>query len=248
MQGHRVPSVDPASFGWQRGAAARIVRYSYAGHSFPQGVAAGTEGLWTRALGILCAQPGFRLPESTGLDAGMWGYADRVIAGTSTWSWHAYGLAVDIAAPWNPQGQRGRGASPHSLPGDTGRLLSPLRIVWGGDWIGQPDRMHLEIHATPAQVAALAGGHEPPATGTPYPLPAGYYYGPRSGPVRCISGQLPSDAPYRPGLARAQGVLRVDTDGRWGPVTDQSCRTWQAAHGLTADGLIGPITWASLGC
>jgi hypothetical protein len=39
-------------------------------------------------------------------------------------------------------------------------------------------------------------------------------------------------------------VLKID--GTFGPTTDTAVRVWQAAHGLTVDGICGPNTWASI--
>ena len=36
-------------------------------------------------------------------------------------------------------------------------------------------------------------------------------------------------------------------DGIFGPKTEKAVKEWQKAHGLKADGIIGPKTWASLG-
>lgn len=37
--------------------------------------------------------------------SGIWGYACRYIAGTTTWSTHAWGIAVDVSASYEPAGQ-----------------------------------------------------------------------------------------------------------------------------------------------
>lgn len=40
-----------------------------------------------------------------------------------------------------------------------------------------------------------------------------------------------------------QRVIKVDSDGKFGPGTDKATRAWQGSHGLKADGIVGPLTW-----
>jgi peptidoglycan hydrolase-like protein with peptidoglycan-binding domain len=39
----------------------------------------------------------------------------------------------------------------------------------------------------------------------------------------------------------------ISIDGYYGSATANAVKCWQAGHGLTADGIVGPQTWSSLG-
>lgn len=239
-------SYNPAEWGWPVGDQADIVRFTYFGHDFPGGIARLAAPIFTLALDRIHEQTWWEIPPSLGLDAGMWGYENRRVSGSSSWSFHAFGLAVDVAAPWNPSGASS-GTAPYALPDGTGELVQDLGIEWGGDWDGGSlDRMHLELHLTPGEAAAFTTPGGGGGGGQPFPLPAGWYYGWYSGPQASVSGSGRNDGPYRDGIAAAQAVLNVEPDGYYGPVTNEAVRRYQAAHGLVVDGLIGAHTWASL--
>jgi peptidoglycan hydrolase-like protein with peptidoglycan-binding domain len=243
-------SQDPSAFGWRSGPAADIVPYVYRGtHSFPQGVARGTSALWDQALDLICGQPGFSLPDPNPMVGGCWGFEDRDRKGGNTRSFHAFGLALDVAAPWNPWNVPVPAPSAHRMPRNAGQLIAPLGMVWGGDFRGNVDSMHIELHLSPGELADWPGLRRPPAEPgklPPFPLPAGWYFGPRSGPDASVSNVWRPEIAWVAALAAAQRILGVPADGLYGPVTARATRSYQLAHGLVADGLIGVNTWRAL--
>jgi peptidoglycan hydrolase-like protein with peptidoglycan-binding domain len=50
-----------------------------------------------------------------------------------------------------------------------------------------------------------------------------------------------------PSVARVQSALGISADGVYGPDTAASVRNFQEANGLTADSVVGPQTWSALG-
>jgi peptidoglycan hydrolase-like protein with peptidoglycan-binding domain len=239
-------SNDPSSFGWS--LPPQVVPFIYRGQAFPGGVHPLVSPIFTRALDLLCAQPGFALHPGQPDVSGDWGYEARGIIGSaSVPSFHAYGLAIDVNAPWNPHYADPPGPGPWRVPANADQLLRPLGILWSGspEFAGELDWMHLEVHLSPAEI-----GRPPVSPGPggrpPFPLPGGDYYGPFSGPAESISGVPSSDAPWRPGLRLAQQHLGVAADGLYGPQTAAAIRTWQLRHHLVPDALLGPVTWKSI--
>jgi hypothetical protein len=139
-------------------------------------------------------------------------------------------------------------------------------VRWGGDYTGRKDGMHWEIndglYGSPrvAQLAAKirAGQHaeapspvKPPTPRAPaYPLPPGYYYGPLSGPAKCISGKYKTDLPeWREGLKLWQQRMRdrgwrITPDGYFGPQTAAVARAFKAEkHVGDGSGNIGRAVW-----
>lgn len=73
-----------------------------------------------------------------------------------------------------------------------------------------------------------------------FPLPPGYYFGPRSGPVQSVSGYYS----HRADLAVWQARVGLAGDGLYGPLTAAAARRVQASHHLPTNGLVGPATWS----
>lgn len=200
-----------------------------------------------------------------------WGYSNRAISGTSTASNHSKGRAVDINAPANPY------TSPLvcDMPPNMVNMWEKAGFYWGGRYSGSKDAMHFEYCWTPNDVSRHTayvrgivgggGGSTPPPVTTPppsseaFPLPSGYYYGPKSGPNNCISGMANEPASWIEGLKKGQRRLmvkmpgslpRYGADGKYGATyageTYEGVKSFQRANGLTVDGLLGPNTWRRL--
>lgn len=236
-------SNDPSSFGWSA-PPARVVPFVFRGHSFPGGIHPLAARWFAQALEVLCQQPGFQLHQGAGLDDGDWGYEYRQTKSGNALSFHAYALALDINAPWNPYGQNEPDPSPYRLPANTRELVRPFGLLWGGgpEWGNTRDWMHLELHFSPGEAGA---GGPPAASSPPFPLPSGMSFGPTHDGTT-VNGSAPCAARLSAAIKLVQTALGTAQDGLYGPHTYAACIGWQRAHGLNADGLTGPLTWAAL--
>lgn len=80
----------------------------------------------------------------------------------------------------------------------------------------------------------------PGASAVPtFPLPAGWYFGPKEGSRESVSGYYS----HRADLARWQRRAGVLADGLYGPITRSAAIALQRRRGLVVDGLIGIKTW-----
>lgn len=83
----------------------------------------------------------------------------------------------------------------------------------------------------------------------PYPLDAGEYFGPKSGPETSVSGYYSHREDlraYQTQMVEVRGWKGLgEIDGLYGPKTSRVTRLFQAEKGLVVDGLIGPKTWAA---
>lgn len=97
-----------------------------------------------------------------------------------------------------------------------------------------------------------------PATNTavpPFPLPQGWWFGPKEGPKECVSGWYNTQKDGTKGhdglalwqqrmIDRGWKSLGV-ADGLYGEATAKVAKAFQAEKGLKVDGDIGPATWAA---
>jgi hypothetical protein len=85
---------------------------------------------------------------------------------------------------------------------------------------------------------------QPEPSAPPFPLPAGWYFGPRGGPNESVSGYHGNGEHLAVWQARmAERGWSIDADGRYGPQTAGVALAFQREKGLIADSLIGPQTW-----
>jgi peptidoglycan hydrolase-like protein with peptidoglycan-binding domain len=90
-------------------------------------------------------------------------------------------------------------------------------------------------------------------TGPAFPLPRGWYFGPKSGPLQSVSGYFQRLSAGRIGnrylrawqLRMAARGWNITADGLYGDQTAEVARAFQSEKGLTRDGLIGRETWAA---
>lgn len=85
---------------------------------------------------------------------------------------------------------------------------------------------------------------KPSSSAPKFPLKSGWYFGPRSGPTRSVSGYYG----HRADLRKWQAKMRnrgwtISVDGLYGPQTRKVARQFQAEKKLGVDGLIGKRTW-----
>jgi len=156
-----------------------------------------------------------------------WGYAPRLVRGSkSTWSNHAWGLAVDLNAPSNPMTDNGRLVT--NMPKWMSQLWKSYGFRWGGDYPGaRKDAMHFEYMGTPASARQHTEDIK-----APRPV---VRQGVKSEAVALLQRRL-----------NANGAgLKVD--GVFGPKTHDVVRWVQGSRGLATDGVAGPDTWNALG-
>lgn len=78
-----------------------------------------------------------------------------------------------------------------------------------------------------------------------FPLPPGWYYGPRSGPDQSVSGEVGEPAYMIDGIRHLQRAFGVAPSGRWVDIADRVKRIQADAGGELGPttGHVGPKTW-----
>lgn len=170
-------------------------------------------------------------------------YNRRPIRGGTAWSSHAFGAALDVRyeslqfceqaiLPWLIENADRLGVQ---------RIHHYARNQYwqaGKGWVNRTpgqgdDWLHIEVHPTrwadTTPIADRLKAGNPAAGSTPkYP----------GRPVKLGSTGKAVQA--------IQIALGTTADSKFGPVTDRLVRNFQTANRLTADGIVGPKTWAVL--
>lgn len=190
-------------------------------------------------LDYLCAEFHDRVEA---LDEGQrddWGWAEPVpIPGSSTFSNHGSGTAVDLNATRHPWGERETfGAAQVAAIED---ILLELKgtVRWGGHYTGKTDEMHFEINASESRVSEVATALGGSRGDLPDPRPRLLSLGSTGSQVAAVQARLNRDYPRH---------SRLEVDGDYGPSTEAVVREFQLRSGLSVDGVVGPETRLRLG-
>jgi hypothetical protein len=163
------------------------------------------------------------------------GYNCRRITGGTSYSLHAYGVAVDIN--WNTNPYRADGRLVTDMPAGMVRDIKALRTSagkpvfrWGGDYTRVKDAMHFEVVASPRELDAgidwsgISLREPDPSAPATWPVRE---RGARGPTVRTLQELLTSaDCPCDP------------IDGIFGPGTHQAVLRYQETRSLDVDGVV----------
>ncbi len=164
---------------------------------------------------------------------------------------HQWGVAFDICNadnPINPKSGKRDAYYPDAFFKACGQIGKSLGLFWGGDFKSYYDGPHFELkeylpnnstktlkakYGTPEKfMATWKTAATKPTTMTTMPI---LRRGDNGEDVEALQHAL----------VKAGYVLNADGD--FGTVTYQTVRLFQKREGLEADGVVGKLTWASLG-
>lgn len=77
-----------------------------------------------------------------------------------------------------------------------------------------------------------------------FPLPGGWFYGPLDGPEESVSGEAGEPAYQIEGIKHLQAKLGIPSTGKWRDAQAAIAAVQRTDPSLTADGTVGPKTWA----
>ena len=221
--------------GWPASTSLPLSTLSVGAVTFPQGVRSGAPHT---ILGYVARR--FNSEVETLRKGECWGYNFRKISGSTSYSNHASGTAIDVNAPEHFLGASGTfsAAQVHAIRSILSACDGVVR--WGGDYSNRKDEMHFELVKGPgdpavaALVRKLGGGSStpPPATAAP------------TWRVVC-RGQQGYFVTALQRLLRQHG-RPLTVDGIFGSGTEAQVVAFQKSRGLAADGVVGAKTWTAL--
>lgn len=168
--------------------------------------------------------------------------------------------------------QWGKNVYPHShfsptlCPGQLGKSQNAQYMARAQYWYDEMMRSKVSGGASGGGVGTSAPKPAPRPAPKPvvkppeFPLPKGFYYGPRSGPMQSVSGMAYNQHAkndvvksrngvyYSRGLQAWQQQMRnrgwsIMITGKYDEQTQTVARKFQRVAKLTVDSLIGPATW-----
>lgn len=168
-----------------------------------------------------------------------WGHSPKMIPGSTSWSFHAPGIALDLNAHWHPEYRRGTYKTEQVAV--IRKLLSKYSyngaslFRWGGDYRNHGDEMHYELIQSRDNCLAAVRQLQTP-------LNEWFRGAPGSRVVKLTSPMMRGDDVMI--IQRAVGGVAID--GWYGALTEASVKIFQRSRGLVADGDVGPLTWAKI--
>jgi hypothetical protein len=168
-----------------------------------------------------------------------WGFNPKHIEGSSNWSNHAWGGAIDLNAPEHPMGVKGtfsaaKVAAVHKILARYTYQGKKL-LRWGGDYITRVDAMHLEINVQRSVALAAVKALQTP---TKPPSPPATDHQPGTRVIK--QGMTGTDVGF------AQRWVGADDDDTFGAATKAKVIRYQKLQGLIADGICGASTWSRI--
>ncbi|WP_394941992.1 M15 family metallopeptidase [Psychromicrobium sp. YIM B11713] len=139
--------------GWPASESLPLATLKVGSVTFPSGV---LKGDVATVLGYVARR--FNKEVEALHEGWCWGYNFRKISGSTEYSNHSSGTAIDCNAPDHPLGKEGTYSKAqvtaiHKIISDCNGV-----VRWGGDYNGRKDEMHFEINVGPgnAKLKALA--------------------------------------------------------------------------------------------
>lgn len=162
-----------------------------------------------------------------------WGYAYRPVVGTTSPSFHAAAIAIDLNAPLHPLGKAG--TFNQTQRATINVLCKKYGLRWGGNYISRKDEMHFEVILGRSDALALVRRLQT----IPTPPAGDRWLGLTNPPM------IGQDVKNVQNALRVAGNRWLVADGVYGRDTADLIALFQRNRGITERG-VGPKTWAAL--